>query len=131
LKQKLVKHNYVRLIYSVSFALSVLVFFIVISTNKLPQATKDDNVSILNIPEKFLNDEVLYDSSKYLLNNDIDINTVNVDKKIGKLKQIDSNIELKNDFESYYHDGYEVYSSNNKNVLIVKFNSDTLAYIKE
>jgi hypothetical protein len=130
LEQKPVKHNYVRLIYSVSFALSVLVFFIVISTNKLPQPTKDDNVSILNIPESSLNDEILYGGNKYLLTSDIDMNVINIGKKIGKLKQIDSNVELSNDFDSYYHDGYEVYDSNNKNVLIVKFNSDTLAYIK-
>jgi hypothetical protein len=131
LGQKPVKQIHTRLIYSVSLVFSVLVFYIVISTNNIPQRGKDTNVNILSIPEGSLNDEIIYDGNTYLLSNDININTINIDKKLGELKQIDSNIDLKSDFESYYHDGYEVYSSNNKNVLIVKLNSDTLVYIKE
>jgi hypothetical protein len=131
LEKRQKKQVYIKLIYGASFVLTSLILFIAISINNLPQRNKDDDVNILSTPRNSLNDEIFYNGNRYLLSNDIDINTVDIDKKIGKLKKIDSNSELKNDFESYYYDGYEVYSSSNKNVLIVNFNNNTLVYIKE
>jgi hypothetical protein len=130
LKEKPQKRKYSSLIYGVSFAMATFILFISVFTNNVPQANQNDNINILTVSESF-NDEILYKGQKYILSTDMAIDTATTNNKIGVVKQVDSSSDLKNDFESYYHDGYEVYKGNNDNVLIIKFNDDVLTYVKK
>jgi hypothetical protein len=130
LKDKPQKRRYANLIYGISFAMAAFILFISISTSNVPQANKNDDANILTVSESF-NDEILYKGQKYILSTYMAIDTATTNNKIGVVKQIDSSSDLKNDFESYYHDGYEVYKGNNDSVLIIKFNDEVLTYVKE
>jgi hypothetical protein len=130
LEQQTKTRKYKGLIYGISLVMAVFIFFIAISTNKLPSKNNDDNINILNTPENMY-DVIMYKGDNYLISYEIDINQIKFNRKIGVLKQVEIGSNLKNDFESYYHGGYEVYESNKDDVLIIKFNDDVLTYIRK
>jgi hypothetical protein len=93
--------------------------------NSLPNDAREADTSYILTSS---NDVFLYNGNMYSLNESYDISTIKINNKIGILKQVNEEEGLVNNFDSYYHNGYLVYSSGNPKILIVKSKSETFIY---
>lgn len=132
--QKLVQqqatYNYKQrnLLYVLGAALTAVYIIFFANTGSVDKPPViDTEVNIFTATEN-TNDRILYDGSVYLIDLDYDISAISVKDYIGSLNQIDKGTNLKNDLDSYFHDGYRVYNSSDQNVLVVKSNSENLVY---
>lgn len=109
-------------------AVSTFIFFIAdIHPTKGVPVGDNQIINTLNVTEG-VNDSFVYGGEIYSLNSSYNSDDYTEKEFVGKLHQVTSDSRLVNDLDSFYHDGYDVYTSDVKNILIVSFNGELLIY---
>lgn len=120
-KFKLLMLGYVPLIFLIAITLMISDSS---NQNKFDGKENGNDYNITSIQE----DVFIYENNIYSLQLENTLEDIIINKKIGTLNKVEFDSILVNNFDSYYHDGYSVYSTNYKDILIVKSDIETFIY---